>query len=400
MSQTNETTTYAVGQTVLFVGYSEATSDGSTPILKPNTTVIIQRERPDGGFIVAPVDGGEADVVFPEEIAPLDGTANLDASAVIAAPAAKTAKTAKATKTATADEAQGAAATGKAKATKQKKVAAKAAPVEQGETTDIETEDAPLLGSGPNAIAALGGGNSSPVLSDTDTVAAMLAEMDALDAAKSLIAQTEETYFTLGGVLSHIYHEGIYKRAGFTGKRGFEEYVEAELNVKYRKAMYLINLYTKFRELGVDEKRLTQIGWSKAKELTNYATAANFDELIEVAQTSKNRDELISYLKSSFTGGGSGAGDEQVRKTRVNFVLFADQAETVTRALDVAKEKTGTDNLSQALEYICAEWLSLSEGVEVPLEAEIARLSAKYGVQLAVATEASPSSDETQTTAA
>jgi hypothetical protein len=395
MSQTSENTTYTVGQTVIFTGYSEATSDGSTPILKPNTTVIIQRERPDGGFIVAPVDGGEADVVFPEEIVPLDGEASVDASSVITgapspAPAAQeTAPKAKATKAAKAE-----------KPVTKKAAATKATPTKAVEATDIETEDAPLQGSGPNASLALGGENSGPALSDSDAVAAMLSEMDALDAAKALIAQSEETYFTLGGVLSHIYHEGIYKRAGFTGKRGFEEYVEAELNVKYRKAMYLINLYTKFRELGVDEKRLTEIGWSKAKELTNYATTANFDDLIEVAKESKNREELVSYLKNSFTGGSQGTGEDQVRKTRVNFVLFADQAETVNRALDVAKEKTGTDNLSQALEYICAEWLSLSENVEVPLEAEIARLSAKYGVQLAVASEVSPSSDQTQTTAA
>ncbi len=77
------------------------------------------------------------------------------------------------------------------------------------------------------------------------------------------------------------------------GKRGFEDYIEKELGVKYRKARYLINIYDYFTALGIDETKLGQMGWSKAKELVGKATKENFDELVEFANN-HTRDEWSS----------------------------------------------------------------------------------------------------------
>lgn len=44
----------------------------------------------------------------------------------------------------------------------------------------------------------------------------------------------EETFLSLGGVLSHIYETGAHKSLGYTGKRGFADYMLKELNIQYR----------------------------------------------------------------------------------------------------------------------------------------------------------------------
>ena len=90
---------------------------------------------------------------------------------------------------------------------------------------------------------------------------------EALDAAKAVARQVDETNFTLGSVLNHIYAEGTHKTAGYDGKRGFASYCETELGIEYRKAMELRKIYMIYSQAGVDETPLFEIGWSKAKVL-------------------------------------------------------------------------------------------------------------------------------------
>jgi hypothetical protein len=355
-SATQQTALPEVGQVVRFAGYS----DGSvTPVFEVGQMVRIERVNDeDGSMVAVPVEGGPGDTLFIEEIEITD----VDTSGAVPAeepPVEADAPAAPAPAT-------------KTKAAKTKAAKTKAAPVE----ADLEFEDAPksltVTGDDEDAIGVR--------VEDSAAVSRILSEQDALDAAKALVTQAEETYFTLGGVLAHIYYEGIFKSAGFTGKRGFADYVENELGVQYRKAMYLIDIYVTFRKLGVDERRLTQVGWSKAKNLTKYATAENVEELLDMAERS-TRNEMDEHLRTSYVDGETGVG-ERTRRTTVKFTLFADQAETVTRALDEAKQMADNDSPEVALEYICAEWLSMSAGIEVPLEDEIRRIEAKYGVTL------------------
>lgn len=342
-----------VGQVVTFKGYSEADMSEDDMIFRAGQQVRIEKINADGGMVAMPVEGdGPGDTVFPEEI---------EAAAVVqaevadeAAPVAETKPAAK-------------------KASKAKAKAAAPAPV----------EEAPAPVEEQVADDAVQPGTMVEVRQDSQSVRDILAEQDALEAAKALIEQVERTYFTLGGVLSHIYAEGIHKSVGYDGKRGFADYVEAELGIQYRKAMYLINIYDYFRALGVDETRLGEIGWSKAKELVNHANADNFDELVDYAK-SNTRDDLVKFLKTQNVSDGTGEGGS-VKKVRLTFSLFADQSETVTRAIDAAKSMAGSDDPNQALEYICAEWSQMTESVEVSLADAIAHLEAKYGVKLSEA---------------
>jgi hypothetical protein len=375
--------TLSPGTVLKFKGYAD---ENTSPILAAGTPVRFDGYTKDNNgndlLIVSPVDGGSADNVYPDEVSldvdtdiPTINSENVsdqklaaildapdpvvdeievvkDEPVPVEAPAKGKTKTAKATAKATKVP--------KAKAVAEEPVANLPAVVANQSILSVGSEE----------------------LSDSDSVAMVLSEQDALEAAEALAVKAEETYFTLGGVLAHIYYGDIYKRAGFNGKRGFEEYVEQRLNINYRKAMYLIDIYTTFRRLGVDEKRLSQIGWSKAKELTKHATKENFEELVEIADT-KSRAELQEYIRSELVNPSNETG-ERVRRTTMKFVLFADQAESVTRAINLAKERVGSDNENQALEYIAIEWLTQNEGVEVSLEDAMRALEAKYGVILSV----------------
>lgn len=227
------------------------------------------------------------------------------------------------------------------------------------------------------------------VIINTEAVEAAMAEGDALQAAKDLIAQTEETFFTLGGVLAHIYHEGLFTQANNAQGQPYENfasYVEGELNLQYRTAMQHIDIYTKFTAANVDETVLTQISWTKARELARAVTTENVEELIAFA-AEHTREEVIEHVKTNFVnadgrGSGTGAAREKVQKTDFKFRLFGDQAVTAQAALDAAKERAGTDDPNAAFHLMVTEWASLTDAVETTLEDELARISAKFGVDI------------------
>lgn len=385
-----------VGKVVEFRGYSEA---GIEAIFQPGQHIRIEKYNPmDGGMTASAVDGEQSDTVFLDEVIP--PVAEVDEPAdtqevetpVAAKKPRKSKAVAKPKKVVAAKAAKTAAPKAKAKARAKNptvEITEFKVRLEDSEPDMLDVlagnefipSDGELVAEPPvTTVTAVSDKGVSTAVMDSQRVSAILHEQDALDAAKALVAQAEETYFTLGGVLAHIYYEGIYKTVGYDGKRGFADYIDRELGIHYRKAMYLIDIYVKFRAIGIDEHRLTQIGWSKAKEIKDYATPDNFDELLELAQT-KSRTELIEHMQRTFVADGTGTPG-RLSKLKLHFSLFADQAETVTRALDAAKERAGNDDVNQALEFICAEWLSITDGIDVSLEDATRHLELKYGVRL------------------
>ncbi len=135
------------------------------------------------------------------------------------------------------------------------------------------------------------------VIEDTKAVSTVLKEHDdAVEAARSLIEQGRQVEFTLGGVLYHIYAEGIHKAHGYEGKQGFAEFIDKELSIHYRKAMVLISMYKVFTDHGLDELTIGEIGWSKAAAIARITRARDDkgekigDELLD-----KHFDALVDF---------------------------------------------------------------------------------------------------------
>ncbi|MFG1210164.1 hypothetical protein V5F79_22825 [Xanthobacter flavus] len=155
--------------------------------------------------------------------------------------------------------------------------------------------------------------------------------------------------------------------------------------MKYRKARYLISIYECFSKLGLDEARLSAMGWSKAKELVRVVTKDNFEALADFAQ-SHSRRELIEHLRANYMESNVDTRNSSARpkKTKLVLSLHNDQVTTVTRALEVAKQQAGTDDLNAALEFICAEYSLMSENQALTLEETIELIRVRFGVRLTV----------------
>lgn len=259
-----------------------------------------------------------------------------------------------------------------AKAAPKKKAAAKKAPAKKAtKKTAVEAE--------PEAETSAAITVSDVVVAPS--VAEILSQSDALTAAKTLVERAEQTDFTLGGVLANIQETGAYKRAGYSGKGAFDNYVKAELFMEKRKAYYLINIYSKFMRCGIPEAKLAEIGWSKAKELVRVdddALRDNYDQLFEYAKDN-NREDLISYLKTNYAVASRG---QTVRMVSFTFRLAEEEAEAARTAITEAQAIIGEADPNKAFAYILGDWRNSAAGSDMTLDDFVAMAEAKFGVTL------------------
>ncbi len=194
-----------------------------------------------------------------------------------------------------------------------------------------------------------------------------LSETEADEEFSKVSAEIENsyTYFRLGGVLS------VIKAGNFIGDHeSFRKKVEAEFDMGYRKADYLIEIYENIVASGVKWKQIQSIGWSKMKEISHLITPENVEEWVEKVQT-MNRDTLIKEVKLLNAEDGeelssklSKMGKAESTVSTMSFKVHNDQKETISEALTKAKEDLGTEAATVALEGICLDYLSGSKKVK------------------------------------
>ncbi|AHC30491.1 hypothetical protein CC53_gp074 [Rhizobium phage vB_RleS_L338C] len=437
---------YKQGDIVAFKDYEDSAkaAEGFVAILEPGQTLRIEKVGDDGSLIVVAIDeegaailGDDnkpvADQVFPEEVEELAGdeaTEETDTDGASATDAATAEEAAPAKTEAPAPAGKRAAGTGKAKpaaAVKEKaptaaekkakekadaKAAAekakadaaakKLADKEAADKAKADAKAAKEAEKQKKAEAKLATpDNDDPLMirvDETKTVTEILKDQSALEAAKMLVNRSEQTDFTLGGVLHNIYVTGAFKSIGYDGKRGFSDYVESELGVQYRKARYLITIYTTFAQVfrakGITEDDLLKLGWSKAKELARIPVnklVEDYDKLIAMAvDKEKSRDDLIAHIKDNYE---VVQREETVKAIDLKFRLVADAADVVNQALEKAKGLVGEGaDLNKALEYMAGDWLNTAASeTTMTLQSLIDLASAQFGVTLVAAEEGSTS---------
>lgn len=253
------------------------------------------------------------------------------------APKAKAKPAAKA-KTAAKPAAKAAA---KAKPAAKAKVAEKkAAPSSKAEKPE-EVEQYPALESEDEEITALVEGAES-----------------VLELAEELVEEGAELDYKLGGVLYHVRLSKEYQSldARYAENGGFGLYVKERLNVEYRKAMYLIDIYYKFNLFGIDAEKVKEIGWTKASKIAAVMSEDNAEELVELAEKSTVADLQDTIKEDYVEKGGSKTAGEKKKRVTFKFRLFEDQASLVTEVLNTVAKDMGVKDLSAAFEHIVAEW--------------------------------------------
>lgn len=195
-----------------------------------------------------------------------------------------------------------------------------------------------------------------------------------IEAAEILSDRSGRTEFSLGGVLAKIQETNAFEdlkdaegqpKYG-TGFIGFGRFVEMHLGMKYRKATYLSGNYTKITNLGITEKQILGIPWSKLVLVVSAITAENSDEIIAEAKSTPFAEFKASIKKRLVEGGGNLHGNTKAQLVTFTFKLHNDKGDVAIAALTKAREELGIDEKdptanSQAFDHIVSEWMSMKD---------------------------------------
>lgn len=181
-------------------------------------------------------------------------------------------------------------------------------------------------------------------------------EGDLVSLANELLEESAGIDYRLGGVLYHIRLSKSYKELDprYAENKGFELFVSEQLNVEYRKAMYLIDIYYKFNLFGIPADKVQEIGWTKASKIAAVMTEDNAEELVEAAEAQSSA-ELSDTIKEGYSRVGDGRSETR-KKITFKFRLFEDSGKSVATILEAAAKQMSFSNLDEAFEHIVTEW--------------------------------------------
>lgn len=210
---------------------------------------------------------------------------------------------------------------------------------------------------------------------------------DILDAFNAI----EDNYVHLSKLLAEASDKEFYTEWGYTD---FREYCDKDLGIEYRKAMYLVSIWHKAKDLDLNLKEVSKLGWTKMKDIVSVANEKNIKELMDKAkgQTSRETTEMCKTMRSP-DHTGRGVVPSIVTMT---FRMGESEANIITEAIGEAKKLVGQDNDVLGLEMICQDWMA-EKGVSpqvTDLADHIKYLERIYGVTVTTKKGRAKSKDE------
>jgi hypothetical protein len=173
----------------------------------------------------------------------------------------------------------------------------------------------------------------------------------------------EGKFWELGEVLYVIFIKQYYVDAGY---RDWRDFCDSVLDIKWRTATYLKDIYAKLSPLDIDEADRKGIGWAKLKELLPVVNAENVSHWLSVAKEKKVSVLVLNNMVKYALGKITKEDAEKVPQV-IAFRFYEEQVKNVERALEISRRLTGSDSRSYQLEMICAEFRATYESVdEIP----------------------------------
>jgi hypothetical protein len=201
-----------------------------------------------------------------------------------------------------------------------------------------------------------------------------------------LRTKIETSFVELAQCLFDVHENCDFASWGFAT---FKEYCEEELQIKYRRCAYMVQIASKVKELGFSWDVLKELGWTKARVLIpvlgREETGRTSEAWIEYAKgkTVKALEVEVAEVKKS----ESAIAGIKTRDTEIRYSVVFDetQLQLVSDTIDSAKDLYDVKKPADALAAICYEW-SVSQAEELPdFEITKKHIEKMYGVKLEVA---------------
>jgi hypothetical protein len=200
--------------------------------------------------------------------------------------------------------------------------------------------------------------------------------------ARIAFRNIDTNYLDLAEALFIIKHKDYYRKWGI---ESFYTYCEMELGIKSTKAAGLVSIWDAIKSLALPKEELGKIGFYKAASLARAANQGiNTKELLDIAKRSNSvtLDEAIRERKVRHR---VESGLANVTDLHIKYAAESSHRMLVEQGINSAKKAFETEDPSEALALLVHDWMaSRDTELDVSLDDEIKRVSAKYHVDLVV----------------
>lgn len=152
----------------------------------------------------------------------------------------------------------------------------------------------------------------------------------------------------LAELLHEVWDGQYHKEYGY---KSFTDYVEAELDIKGRKAYSLVQTAKTIKKLQIPWEDVREVGWRKMGTISPVLTHENHEKLIEEAKTTP-----LPQLSEQVKAQKNGTAPESPY-LKLSLQLDEDQNSIVQAAIEYAKRYEDVRNNSQAIAHICYNWI-------------------------------------------
>ncbi len=181
-----------------------------------------------------------------------------------------------------------------------------------------------------------------------------------LQKAISIKNEIEGKFWEMGFILNGIFRNQYYVDYGY---HDWKDFCNEVLEMRWRTATYLRDIYVKFTSLGVRGEDCVGVGWGKLKELLPIVTKENVKYWLDEAKAKKVSVAVLNARVRHALGRITKEQSEKLPQQLV-FRLYEAQLENVERAMELARRMTGSESRGYHLEMICAEFRATYEAVE------------------------------------
>lgn len=180
-----------------------------------------------------------------------------------------------------------------------------------------------------------------------------------------LVEDVEANHFRLGGILAVIQAKSSDDEEWLDKKTSFRELVQERFGLHYRKAMYLIEIYTNLVEKQIPWAAVKHLGWTKLKELARILTPKNVKGWADKAEKMTVIQLQEAVRKATAKGGSDAKEGGTSTVTTLTFKVHEDQKKNIRKALDKGKKEGKTEYDTVALDYIASAYLGNAISVNV-----------------------------------
>jgi len=172
-----------------------------------------------------------------------------------------------------------------------------------------------------------------------------------------LAEQSEQNEFYRGGVFARLQSNPKLWNESYAS---FKDYVETSPSIScgYRKAMYMIEMYTDMLKLDVSWAEFGGIGWTKVLKLLKVLKVVGKEHLVEWVEKAKHMSAvaLQAHVDEALKPKDE-KGAPVADVSTMSFKVHKDQKEIISSALDKAKKAVNTEVQTVALEAICQDYM-------------------------------------------